>query len=353
MELRDVQAFLKVAQELHFGRAARELGLTQGRVSQLIRNLEREVGGKLFERSSRQVRLTPLGERFRGGVTHGYDTLSRTLSACQLAARQVTSQIRVGYLPTIGSGMVSGMVSVFRQRHPACETMLNALLCRDTLGLPVLFESWEVDIALLWLPADAEGLRDCPELVAGPTLVRIPRGVLVPTDHPLAARSTVSLDDLVGRELLRLPDSLEASLRQAWTPRTTPSGHPLTYTARDVRQMTGRSELPVDDVITLVAQGHGLHLTMTSVLDHRPFPGLVVVPVRDLPPMGVVPIWSAAAENATVRAFVQAATAQSRSVVPQAPRPAARAPRLRKAKRPTSLRAPSPAPSADRPASRG
>jgi DNA-binding transcriptional LysR family regulator len=68
VELREIEVFLVLAEELHFGRTAVRLRLSQGRVSQLVRALEREIGGSLFERSSRQVRLTRLGVRFRSGA---------------------------------------------------------------------------------------------------------------------------------------------------------------------------------------------------------------------------------------------------------------------------------------------
>ena len=64
LELRDIRVFLAVAEELHFGRAAERVGLTSSRVSQTVRLLETRVGGRLFERTSRRVKLTPLGEQF-------------------------------------------------------------------------------------------------------------------------------------------------------------------------------------------------------------------------------------------------------------------------------------------------
>ncbi|MGH2805599.1 MAG: LysR family transcriptional regulator, partial [Thermoleophilaceae bacterium] len=72
VELRDIRAFLVLADELHFGRTAERLGLTQSRVSQTIRTLEARLGGPLFERTSRRVRLTALGERLRDAAEPAY-----------------------------------------------------------------------------------------------------------------------------------------------------------------------------------------------------------------------------------------------------------------------------------------
>jgi DNA-binding transcriptional LysR family regulator len=72
MDMQQVEAFLAVADELHFGRAAEQLVLSRPRVSRLIASLEREVGGTLFDRTSRRVRLTPLGARFLGQLRPGW-----------------------------------------------------------------------------------------------------------------------------------------------------------------------------------------------------------------------------------------------------------------------------------------
>jgi ureidoglycolate hydrolase len=70
--------------------------------------------------------------------------------------------------------------------------------------------------------------------------------------------------------------------------------------------MTGRNEVLVDDVLTLVARGRGLHCTVASLLERFPFPGLTVVPIDDMAPMVIVPVWLTAANNATIRAFAEA-----------------------------------------------
>ena len=68
MDLRQIDCFLAVATDLHFGKAAERIALSQSSVSEAIRSLEHEVGGPLFVRTSRRVQLTPLGEKLRLGV---------------------------------------------------------------------------------------------------------------------------------------------------------------------------------------------------------------------------------------------------------------------------------------------
>jgi DNA-binding transcriptional LysR family regulator len=72
VELREIRTFLVLAEELHFGRTAERLRVTPSRVSQTIRTLERRVGGRLFDRTSRSVRLTPVGEQFCAAVAQPF-----------------------------------------------------------------------------------------------------------------------------------------------------------------------------------------------------------------------------------------------------------------------------------------
>jgi DNA-binding transcriptional LysR family regulator len=162
----------------------------------------------------------------------------------------------------------------------------------------------------------------------------VPRGVLVPAGHPLAARPEVSLEDLVDYEFFWAPDEHGTpETRDLWVPRVTPSGRPLRRTAGDVLTMTGQSEIVVDDVLTLVARGCGLHLTVVSLLDNVPFPDLKIVPISDMPPMAIVPVWSSTAENPLIRPFVDALAGFRRRneatpfVSPPEPPPRARASR--------------------------
>jgi DNA-binding transcriptional LysR family regulator len=304
VELRAVDTFLVLAEELHFGRAAARLHVTQGRVSQMIRALEREVGGALFERTSRMVRLTPLGAEFRRGAQAGRDELARTLRDCQAMARGISGQLRVGYNQSVGGRFVTGLVSAFERRYPQCQVVLTAvILGRDLAGL---FQAGTVpEVVLTWSPGGDGSVLEEPGLSVGPVLAEEGRAVVVPVGHPLAGLETVSVEDLADYVMLHPVSSVSARFSAAWTPLITPSGRPIRHTAEDIHTMIGRDHLIMEDVLALVARGVGLHCTVLSALERSPFPGLTAVPVRDLPPVVVVPIWVTAAENALVRTFVE------------------------------------------------
>lgn len=305
MELREIEAFLVVADELNFGRAADRLRCSAGRVSQLVRSLESKVGGALFERSSRQVRLTPLGERFRAGAGDAYGQLLETMRETQLAARNIGGQLRLGYMAGIGGEVAIRLAAYFEARHPDCTVIVNVVRVGRRIGPETPLE--DNDIVVCWSPGgDGRDLK-APGLTVGPVLERVPRALLVPAGHPLTRKPKVHLDDLVDYELLRLPSAVPAQLHDLWTPRATPSGRPLKHTSQDITTLTDRPYLYPEDVLTLVARGHGLHCTVANYLDRFPFSGLELIEIADLPAVAAVLVWRTPAENSMIRAFAAAA----------------------------------------------
>lgn len=97
VEIRELECFLVLADELHFGRTGERLYLSQGRVSQLIRALEQRIGARLVERTSRRVRLTPLGEAFLSDLRPAYDTLRAAVDQARAAALGGRGPLRIGF----------------------------------------------------------------------------------------------------------------------------------------------------------------------------------------------------------------------------------------------------------------
>lgn len=89
LDARELEAFLALADELHFGRAGERLYVSQSRVSQLLRSLESKVGARLVDRTSRRVRLTPLGEQLLAGLRPAFDAIVETIEEVREVARGV------------------------------------------------------------------------------------------------------------------------------------------------------------------------------------------------------------------------------------------------------------------------
>jgi DNA-binding transcriptional LysR family regulator len=285
VELRHLRTFLVVADELHFGRAADRLRVSQSRVSQLIRTLETIVGEPLFVRTSRHVALTSAGAQLRTRVLPAYAELQRAVDELRGG---VVGELRLGLLmATSGGRRLTEIMARFERRHPGSRVVIRDVEWRDPLG-PI--RRGEVHVMGIRFP-----LRQ-PDLTVGPVLTVDARALAVAADHPLAARTSVTVEDLAGYTIASMP-ATPREILEAILPSVTPSGLPIPR--RDVSD-------PVE-LMTLVARGEIVHCTVTSMADFFTYPGVTYVPFTDLPPSSAGLVWRAGSETAAVRAFVAAA----------------------------------------------
>jgi DNA-binding transcriptional LysR family regulator len=119
VELRDIEIFLVLAEELHFGRTAARLRVSQARVSQAIRKQERRIGTPLFERTSRRVTLTPAGQRLRSDLQQAYDLIHNGLT--RAAAGGVRGVVRLGVMGALGNEM-RPVIDAFHARTPTARS---------------------------------------------------------------------------------------------------------------------------------------------------------------------------------------------------------------------------------------
>lgn len=285
-----VEAFLALADELHFGRAAERLHVSQPRVSRLITSLERQAGGRLFERTSRKVTLTPLGQQFQAELQPGYEQMRASLDHARRSASATAGHLRLGTLVTIGGPALTRLIDEFTTRCPDCQVSLQTVETKDPYG-PLRCE--DIDVLIMHL------VMDEPDLTAGPVLECRDRVLLAGRGHRLAAKESVSVEELGDEEVHQNTSSFPDALYDAIVPPVTPSGRPIrrTYPWTDT-----------EDVFTAVARGRIVHPSMAGIpLTTRP--DIVQVPIRDLPPMPVGLIWRNAHENARIRALAAAARA--------------------------------------------
>lgn len=291
MDLQQLDAFLAVADELHFGRAAERLTLSRSRVSRLIASLEREVGGALFERTSRRVRLTPLGCRFSDQVRPACAQLRGALDDVRTRAREVTGVLRVGFTLTTGGEALTRLVAAFQAAYPGCEVTLREIGIGDPYG-PL--RTGQIDVLVNWLTGGE------PDLAAGPAIDSRPRVLAVARHHPLASRPSVSAEVLADLEMTWVPPFLPPSY-DAIVPSLTPSGRPTrrTYHTESFHQL-----------LALVASGHIVHPTLANVPVMRRA-DIALVPISDLPPLSLGLVWCVSHENARIRAFAEIAAASA------------------------------------------
>lgn len=292
VETREIEAFLTVAEELHFGRAAERLHVSTSRVSQTIRALERRVGGPLFERSSRRVRLTPLGEQLLTEVRPAYLQLEQALRDVRQPPPQGVEILRVGFASPVPKELPPRLIDAFEQERPGCRVAPSTHPPND-LYRWLEDGRLEVDVLVTWLAGDP--VKIPARLRAGPVLQREPRGITVGERHPLAGRISVDVEELAEFDVL-YPSGHGPELADGWVPPVTPAGRPIRRVQRGAARYT--EEMP-----DLLAVGDLVHVTVASMPKLFPAAGTVTIPLSGLPPIAYMAVWLPEAETARVREF--------------------------------------------------
>ncbi|MEU5901992.1 MULTISPECIES: LysR substrate-binding domain-containing protein [Streptomyces] len=284
MELRTLRYFVAVAEELHFGRAALRLHISQPPLSRAVRQLEAEVGAVLLDRSPAGVTLTAAGAVL---LEEARALLERAaLARERVAAAAGPGAITVGVLGGDGGeggdggAGLSRLAAAFRRRHPGVEVRVReADLGDPTCGL----HAGRVDVALTRGPFQETGL-------SVRTLRTDAVGVLLRADDPLARRARLHLADLAQRRWFRFPPGTDPLWQSYWGGGVPREG-PVVRAVVECRQA--------------VLWNGTVGMTL---LDHPSSPGLVVIPLTDMPPSPLVAAWSKNNADAVVRSFVRAAT---------------------------------------------
>ncbi|OZI26660.1 hypothetical protein CAL26_04890 [Bordetella genomosp. 9] len=191
---RQMIAFMAVAEELHFGRAAQRLHVSQPPLSQQVRLFEERVGVPLIERSTRTVRLTAAGLALRNALQRLMDDGDAALTAARRVAIGESGLLRIGFTPTAAYRLVPAAVGTYRQQYPGVHlSMIEA----DTAHLLALLRHDRLDIAVT---RRHESIAD-GDLHMEPVDTE-PLVVAVPAHHPLAARDEIDIGELADMPLV-------------------------------------------------------------------------------------------------------------------------------------------------------
>jgi DNA-binding transcriptional LysR family regulator len=289
VELRELRVFLVLAEELHFGRTAKRLGISQPGVSEAVRGLESRLGVTLFHRTSRQVSLTPAGEELKSSLAPALAAVDKALSEASELSRAVRGLLRIGFVLTTEGPALSRLVAAFQARYPACEVRLQEV---ETFNAYRALRLGDIDVLCNWLAVDEPGL------VAGAAFARYQRALAVAPGHRLAGRETVSVEDLADEETAQLPATIPAAVYDVLIPPCTPSGRPVRRT---------QPVQTINEILSLVARGRIVHPTSSAVpIFNRD--DIVLIPISDLPPLSLGLVWRASQENPRVRALNELAS---------------------------------------------
>lgn len=263
MDLRDFEAFVAVAEELHFGRAATRLNLAQPPLSHRIRQLEQELGLQLFERTTRSVTLTDAGLRL-------LDPARRTLTQAALTREVAASilsgdegRVRLGFAGASSQRLLPLLTTAVRAQHPRIQIALRSQTYVYTARDMLL--SGDLDLAFVRLPIAN------PELAARAVEVE-ELLVALPADHRLRSHGRVRVGDLAEEDFVSLPDNQGSMLQATMYQLCVNAG----FKPR-VAQIAPDSST----VLAMVAAGAGVTITLSSVCPVQSV-GIIYRPIDDV-----------------------------------------------------------------------
>ncbi|MGW2375909.1 MULTISPECIES: LysR family transcriptional regulator [Kitasatospora] len=269
LERHELEAFLTLAEELHFGRTAERLHVSTARISQTIAKLERRIGVPLFHRTSRRAELSPVGRDLYEELRPAWSRITAAVTRAVDAGRGLSGRLRVAFTGPAAGQLLVGVAQEFRDRHPDCDVQLREAQLPDVL--PWL-RVGTVDLALTLHPLGAE------DVVLGPVLVREARMLAVPAGHPYARREALSAADL------------------------------NRVTVLEAEAMT------FNEALTLVGAGEGVFVVGAHARRYFARPDVAYVRFTDAEPVEWGLVWHTDGATARVRAFSAAAVAVVQAV---------------------------------------
>lgn len=207
IELRLWRQFAAVAEELHFGRAARSLHMTQPPLTQAIAQLERLLGVRLFERNKRSVQLTAAGEALLPSVRELIARARDLPGQARAAAGGELGRLRIAFVSTVGFALLPQWLRAFRAKHP--HVQMELIEATGDVQLEA-FARGEIDAGFM---LHSPGF--VPSGLAHRQVAREPLVLALPEAHPLASSSRLPLAQVLAEPLVLFPRRIVPSLHDA------------------------------------------------------------------------------------------------------------------------------------------
>jgi DNA-binding transcriptional LysR family regulator len=261
IQIRHIRAFIAVADEKSFARAAERLNVSQPALSQTIIQFEETLGFPVFERATRSVTLTQSGERLLARartLNKDIDVFQGEARALQLALK---NRLRVGYMIGTAVQFIPAIVREFERIRPGASLDLQEFDFSDpTAGL----RDGKVDCGIIRPPVDLDDI----EIVA---IAREKCVVCLPTGHRLAQQETVELDDILDEPIVAAP--VPGVWRDYWLA----NDYRVDRPAKVVFEAA-----TVESELQAVASGRGISITADSTAQYYARPGVVFRPIVDM-----------------------------------------------------------------------
>lgn len=274
-----------VAETNSFTRAAERCLVVQSALSHQIARLEKELGARLFERTSRRVWLTPAGEAFLPAARQCLDAAERAAAEVAAAVGEVRGRLAVGLIPTVTAVDIPGALRDFRERYPHVRIRLRVGPSDD---LVEQVKERAIDVAFLGLPTTAR-----PRGVAAHELARDRLVAVVAPDHPLAGEPEVDLRRLSSEVFVDLPAGTAGRAQSD-----------LAFEAAGLSRDVAFEVTSAGFIARLV--GPGLAVAMLPKAYAPQLAGVVTIEVADAPARVEYVIWSRFTRTPAATAFLTA-----------------------------------------------
>jgi len=296
MDLRRIRYFVATAEELHFGRAARRVGVSQPPLSMQVRALERELGVELFDRNRRNVALTTAGDVLLREARKILQALDQAALLTQRAARGFYGSLSVGFITPVEYSFLPAVVRSYRRRFPGVAMQLREAMTDTQIED---LKSGTLDVGLLNGRFDHPNF-ECRELMAEPLVAAIPQG------HPLTERAAaISVKRLAEEDLIMFPREIAPALFDEIVGLCRAAGFGPRI-AQEVRQ--------TQTIISLVSAGLGIAILPASIR-HLERKGVAYRAFRERTPVARInAVWSRDQSSRAIVNFVVMAQAAAASI---------------------------------------
>ncbi len=285
IELRHLRYFIAVAEELHFGRAAAKLGIAQPPLSQQIQRLELLLGVKLFERTSRQVRLTEAGRTFLDGAQRAIVHVNSAIAEVQRVHQGEGGSVTVAFAASVMFHSLPEIIRQFRAQYPGVQLELREMSTGPQIaGL----HAGGIDVGFGRHPSHETSLQFA-------TLVAEPLLIALNARHPLASEATVELAQLAHEDFVLFPSEVAPGLHAQVFALCREAGF-RPHVVQESRELY--------TTVSLVEAGVGVTIVPASVRKMG-WPGVVyrTMPSR-LAQSAIEMVWRTDNRSAAVGAFV-------------------------------------------------
>lgn len=283
LDLRLVEYFIAVAEELHFGRAAERLHIAQPSLSQQIRRLEAQLGVSLLERNSRNVNLTPAGQAL---LQEGRKTLSQAQHAIRTVRAAGAPRLTVGFYGSAASELLPEVLRAFSERVPGTNVDVRELL----FGSIDEILDGTVSIAFTrLLPGQTE--------LEVEILTQERRLAALASTHPLAGRRALTFADLRDESFLINPVTREDGPPSRWL---------AEQRRHELRGRVAAEATSVQEILALVAAGRGVCILPQAVALNYTRASVTYVSVTDAEPAVISLAWRRGHIGPAMKGFIDA-----------------------------------------------